>query len=139
MRETMLILHFIGLAMGLGTSFAMMFLGIASSKMEPAMGREFMLNATTLARMGQIGLVLLLISGAYLITPYWSVLMDEPLLIAKLILFLVLGALVGVISGKARKARNGDAEVHLRAMTTVGRLAMLTALGAVVLAVLMFQ
>ena len=60
-------------------------------------------------------------------------------LIAKLILFLVLGALVGVISGKARKARNGDAEVHLRAMTTVGRLAMLTALGAVVLAVLMFQ
>ena len=139
MRETMLILHFIGLAMGLGTSFAMMFLGIASSKMEPAKGREFMLNATTIARMGQIGLVLLLISGAYLITPYWSVLMDEPLLIAKLILFLVLGALVGVISGKARKARNGDAEVHLRAMTTVGRLAMLTALGAVVLAVLMFQ
>ncbi len=33
MREVMLILHFIGLTMGLGTSFAHAFLGIITSKM----------------------------------------------------------------------------------------------------------
>jgi hypothetical protein len=33
MRDFMLILHFIGLAMGLGTSFANMYLGRAASKL----------------------------------------------------------------------------------------------------------
>mgnify|MGYP003383185113 CR=1 FL=1 len=135
----MLILHFIGLAMGLGTSFAMMFLGIASSKMEPAKGREFILNALVVSRMGQIGLVLLLISGLYLITPYWALLPEQPLLIGKLVLFVVLGGLIGVLSSKARKARAGDTDAQLKAMAPIGRLAMLVGLGAVVLAVLVFH
>ena len=135
----MLILHFIGLAMGLGTSFAMLFLGIASSKMAPEKGREFMLNAMAVSRMGQIGLVLLLISGSYLMTPYWAGLPEQPLLITKLVLFVALGGLVGVLSSKARKARGGDAEAQMKAMAPIGRLALLTALATVVLAVLVFR
>lgn len=135
----MLILHFVGLAMGLGTSFAMMFLGIASSRMDPAKGREFMVNATVVSRMGQIGLVILLISGLFLMTPYWASLPEQPLLIAKLVLIVVLGGLIGVLSGKARKARAGNAEAQLKAMAPLGRLAMLVGLGAVILAVLVFR
>ncbi|MBL0126063.1 MAG: hypothetical protein IPP83_01120 [Flavobacteriales bacterium] len=135
----MLILHFIGLAMGLGTSFAMLFLGIAGSKLEPAKGREFMLNATAVLRMGQIGIVVLLITGLYLMTPYWASLGEQPLLITKLILFIVLSGLLGVLSSKARKARKGDAETHMKAMVPLGRLILLTALGIVVLAVMVFR
>ena len=135
----MLIIHFIGLTMGLGTSFAMLFLGIASSKMEAEKGREFLLNATAVSRMGHIGLVLLLISGGYLMTPYWAVLSDQPLLIAKLVLFVVLGGVIGVLTSKARKARLGDAEKHMAGMPPLGRLAMLTGLAALVLAVLVFH
>jgi len=40
MREAMLIIHFLGLAMGLGTSFAIMFLGIAGSKMDKEEGKK---------------------------------------------------------------------------------------------------
>ena len=56
MRDIMLIIHFIGLAMGLGTSLAFMFLGIASSKMEKKDAEQFTLKTLVLSRMGHIGL-----------------------------------------------------------------------------------
>lgn len=139
MRETMLILHFIGLAMGLGVSFAYMFLGIASSKMETAEGQKFMLNAFAISTMGHIGLGLLVISGLYLITPYWSVLPEMPLLIVKLVLVLVLGALIGMISAAARKAKQGDPEVHMKRTEFLGKFTLPITLIIVILAVLVFH
>lgn len=138
MREVMLALHFIGLAMGLGTSFAFMFLGMISSKMEKEAAEKFMVNALGLARMGHIGLLLLLISGGYLMTPYWSLLPSKPFLIAKLILFLVLGALIGIISAKARKAANGDLSQLIK-IRPLGMLSMITGLTIVGLAVYVFR
>ncbi|MEJ2195113.1 MAG: hypothetical protein P8X73_09695 [Ignavibacteriaceae bacterium] len=139
MREVMLIVHFIGLAMGLGTSLAYMFLGIASSKMEEQEGQNFRLKTFALSRMGHIGLALLIISGGYLITPYWSILSAMPLLIVKLVLVLVLAALIGVISSYARKAKKGDAQSYFKKIETLGKLSVLTALIIVVLAVYIFH
>ena len=139
MRDAMLIVHFIGLAMGLGTSFAFMFLGMASAKMEESERLKFTLNTFVLSRMGQIGLTLLVISGLYLMPPYWQSLTNVPLLTAKLVLVLVLGALVGINSATAKKAKAGDAAVHLKKMATLGRFSMLTALAIVILAVLVFH
>lgn len=139
MRDIMLILHFIGLAMGLGTSFAFMFLGIAASKMEKTESEKFRLNSFAISRMGHIGLTLLIISGGYLMTPYWSSLSSSPLLIAKLVLVLLLAALIGIISSKAKKAKKGDAEIHFKKMEPLGKIAMITALTIVVLAVYAFH
>ena len=83
MREAMLITHFLGFAMGLGSSFAFFFLGIARSKMEKEEGQKFALNTFAMSRMGHIGLTLPIISGGYLMTPHWAVLGSRPLLIAK--------------------------------------------------------
>ena len=63
MRETMLIIHFLGLAMGLGTSFAFMFLGIAGSKMDKEEGKTFALKTFSLGTMGHIGLVMLILAS----------------------------------------------------------------------------
>ncbi len=143
MRDAMLIVHFIGLAMGLGTSFAFMFLGMASAKMEESERLKFTLNTFVLSRMGQIGLTLLVISGFYLMTPYWRSLSNSPMLVAKLVLVLVLvlvlGALIGVNSATAKKAKVGNAAVHLKKMATLGRFSMLTVLVIVILAVLVFH
>lgn len=139
MKEALLIVHFIGLAMGLGTSLAFMFLGIASSKMEKEEGQKFMLHALALGKMGHIGLTLLVVSGIFLMTPYWEILATTPLLIAKLILVLVLGALIGIISSAAKKAKKGDPHIHMKKTATLGRLALLTSLLIVVLAVMVFQ
>jgi uncharacterized membrane protein len=139
MRETMLVVHFLGLAMGVGTSFAFMTLGIAARKMAPDKRREFLLNAAALGRLGHIGLTLMILSGIYLIIPYWSVLGSMPLLIAKLILVLVLAAVVGIGASFARKAKQGDAVVHFPKMAMMGRLGLLTSITIVVLAVLVFR
>ncbi len=139
MRDLMLILHFIGLAMGLGTGLAFLFLGIAAAKMEPAKRGEFMINAFILSRMGQLGLLLLVLSGAYLIIPYWSTLGTMPLLVAKLVLVIVLGAVMGINSSYARKVKQGQAAIYAPRMAILGRIALITSLTIVVLAVLVFH
>ncbi len=139
MHEIALTIHFIGLAMGLGTSFSFMFLGIASAKMEPREAVNFRLKTMALSRMGHIGLTLLVLSGLYLMTPHWGLLTDMPLLIIKFVLVLVLGALIGMISAQAKKAAQGDAELHLKKMEPLGKIALITTLAIVTLAVFNFR
>jgi uncharacterized membrane protein len=139
MREVMLIVHFIGLAMGLGTSLAFIFLGAASSKMEKEEAQKFRLNTFALTKMGNIGLALLIISGGYLMTPYWSILTTTPLLMMKLVLVLALAAFIGVIGSFANKAKKGDTASYLKKIRPLGKLALLTAITIVVLAVNIFH
>ena len=138
MKEIFLIVHFIGLAMGLGTSIAMMFLGIAAAKMPAEDAKKFRTGSSVLLRMGQIGLVLLILSGGYLMTPYWKSLGTTPLLMAKLVLVLVLAALIITISSYSNKIKGGD-ERYGDKVTTLGRFTLITALVIVVLAVLIFH
>jgi uncharacterized membrane protein len=144
MREAMLMVHFLGLALGLGTSFAFMFLGRAAAKLEAADRIKFQLNSFAVSAMGQIGLVLLVLSGAYLMTANggnrWSTLMDTPLLLVKLILVLVLAALIGIISSWAKKAaKSDDPESILMKIRPLGMLSLLCGLAILVLAVLQFK
>lgn len=139
MRETMLIVHFIGLTMGLGTGFAHAFLGSIASKMTAEEAIKFRMHSLVLSKMGHIGITLLLISGLYMITPYWKVLSSMPLLIAKLSLVVVLITLISLIGIAAKKAKNGDAAVQLKKMETLGKLTLLVGLAIVVLAVKNFH
>ncbi len=139
MRDIVLILHFIGLAMGLGTSFAFMFLGIAASKMEKTDARKFRMQTFALSVMGHIGLTLLIVTGLYQMSPFWVVLPSSPLLIAKLLLVLILAALIGIISANARKARQGDADMYMKKIEPLGKMSLLLGIVIVVLAVLVFH
>ena len=139
MREVMLILHFIGLTMGLGTSFAHAFLGIATSKMSTDEATKFRLHSLVLSRMGNIGITLLVISGLYLITPYWAILPSSPLLILKLTLVVILVVLITLINLFTKKAKNGDAEGHLKKMERLGKMTLIFGLVIVILAVYIFH
>jgi hypothetical protein len=139
MKDAMLIVHFLGLAMGLGTSLGFMFLGFAGSKMEKSEAQKFTLNSFALSKMGQTGLVLLVLSGLYLLNPFWQNLSQMPLLITKLVLVLVLGALIGIISSNAKKAKAGDTEKYLNRIKPLGMLSLLTVLTILILAVLIFH
>ena len=63
MYDLLLMIHFIGLAMGVGTSFAMMTLGRVAASMEPAERATFFGRVGVLAKNGSIGLTLLIASG----------------------------------------------------------------------------
>lgn len=139
MREIMLILHFLGLTMGLGTSFAHAFLGMATAKMSAEEATKFRMHSMVLSRMGHVGLGLLIISGLYLITPYWKVLDEMPLLIVKLVLVIVLAILISLITVSAKKAIQGDAAGQLKKMEKMGKMTLLLGLTIVILAVYIFH
>lgn len=139
MRLAMLMVHFLGLVMGLGTSFALFFLGRAGSKMDKEEGRKFMSKAGVLSRMGHIGLTMLILSGLYLITPYWKTLSARPLLIAKLILVLLLTGSVAMIGIYSNRAKRGDAASSQKKIAFLGKMALLLGISIVVLAVLNFR
>jgi uncharacterized membrane protein len=139
MREVMLVLHFIGLTMGLGTSFAHAFLGIATSKMSTEDATKFRLHSLVLSRMGHIGIGLLIVSGLYLITPYWTILPSSPLLIFKLTLVLVLVIILILINSSSKKARQSDAAGQLKKMEQLGKMTFIIGLTIVVLAVYIFH
>lgn len=103
-----LILHFIGLAMGLGTAFAHAFLGFTSSKLSKDEAIKLKSNTKILGRMGSIGLILLLVSGVYLILPFWNALSYRAMLQIKLLLFVVLIGFLAVMNIIERKAMKSD-------------------------------
>jgi len=138
MRDTALIIHFIGLAMGLGTSFANLFLGLAMAKMPPEEAKSFGIKAMALTKMGHIGITLLILSGLYLMSPYWRILSEMPLLIAKLTLVVFLVILISIITSAGIKLRNGDAS-QMKIIKPLGRLTLITALAIVVIAVSVFH
>lgn len=139
MRDIMLIVHFIGLAMGVGTSFAFMFLGIAASKMDKTEGQKFTINTFALSRMGHIGLGLLIISGGYLMTPYWSILPSMPLLIIKLVLVLLLIVLIGIITTAAGKVKKGETGTNMTKIRPLGQINLIIGLAIIMLAVYVFH
>jgi uncharacterized membrane protein len=89
--------------------------------------------------MGHIGIALLLISGFYLITPYWKVLPSTPLLIVKLSLVLILIVLIALINIAGKKAKNGDAVRQFKRMKNMGKLTLLITIGIVIVAVNIFH
>ncbi|HEY9114838.1 MAG TPA: hypothetical protein VIN10_09050, partial [Bacteroidales bacterium] len=107
--------------------------------MEKKEARNFTLKTFALSKMGYIGLFLLVFSGGYLMTPYWKVLADMPMLITKLTLVLVLIIELFIIHSFVAKAKKGSDETSLKTIKIVGRLALITTLVIVTLAVTVFH
>lgn len=137
MRDTMLILHFIGLAMGLGTAFAHAFIGFQAVKSTNEEANN--LNSKALSQMGTVGLILLIISGVYLIIPYWSALPFMPMLTVKLALVALLIILLSMIHYQSRKAIIEGRANQSKAVAVLGKISLTTTLAIVILAVLVFH
>ena len=139
MRDIMLIVHFIGVAMFLGTGFAYMILEIANSKLEKDERRNFSLRILPLSKMGHIGLALLIISGGYLMSPYWQILPNLPWLIVKLCLVALLTIVISIMAVYSRKAKKGDTERYLKKIEPYSTVAFILGLAIVIIAAVVFH
>lgn len=139
MRDTMLIIHFIGLVMGLGTSFAHLFFSKALLKLSPAEKIKFKRQTKGLSLMGGIGTLLLLISGIYLIIPFWPAIQYMPLLITKLILFVLLIVLILLINLRAKSNLKEGIEESSKWINVMGKMALMIGVIIVILAVMIFH
>ncbi|HTH56592.1 MAG TPA: hypothetical protein VL728_11155 [Cyclobacteriaceae bacterium] len=139
MRDLFLFIHFIGLAMAVGTGFANLFLGAAAVKLAPQERGPFMLRASILVRMGQTGLGLLILSGFYLATPFWKLLSDMPTFMAKLALVVILLVTVTMASLQVKKARNENNPALLLKLKPLGMANFLIGIVIMIMAVLTFH
>jgi hypothetical protein len=135
----LLILHFLGLAMGFSVSFSGMVMAGLMNKATPAERPVLARFPPVMTRVGDVGLVLLWLSGFGLLFFKWGGFSAMPVAFhIKLTLVFVLTGLVGFIHSLQRRVRNGDAKAAAQ-IQTVGKLAFATAVSIVILAVIAFE
>lgn len=139
MRETMLFFHFIGLTFAVGSGFASLFIGIYNKDLPPDERPKFMLKLRSLGYMGMTGLVILILSGGALATPYWSVIGSMPFFIAKLSFVGVMVVLVALMDRRWRRAVKDGGGSDLGAIPKLGRLAFPVGMLILLFAVLQFH
>jgi hypothetical protein len=141
MYAFLLIVHFIGLAMGVGTSFAGLALGMAAKDLEPAERGKFMLRASAIGKNGSIGLLLLILSGLGLLfsrgvsnTFAWG----GPAFHAKLTLVVILIFVFGYMQVLQKRARTKSDPAAMARIPKLGALMLLLGVAIITTAVLAF-
>jgi hypothetical protein len=140
MYEALLILHFLGLAMGIGTSFFMAGMGIRSASLAADDGPTLMANATAVASvLSLVSLLLLWGTGIALVTVYDGLAESGGVFFyVKVGLALLLTIFVGVIHRLNVRMKRGGAESLVRAVERLGQTVLLLGVAVVVFAVLAF-
>jgi hypothetical protein len=138
----LLILHFLGLTLGVGTGFAGMRLGMATKDMDPAERGKFMMRASAIGKNGSIGLALLLISGIGMalmrgISATFAV--GGPAFHAKLTLVVIAIGLFGYLQVLQKKIRQAGGGPLMAKMPKVSGAMLLVGIGIIICAVLAFK
>ncbi|MEZ5319510.1 MAG: hypothetical protein R2752_19075 [Vicinamibacterales bacterium] len=137
--RVLLIFHFIGLTMGFTAGFSGLVMARLMAAASPDERGVLARVPPAMSRIGDIGLVLLWLTGLGLLFLKWGGFGAMPgLFHAKITAVVILSGIIGYMHVLMRKARQGDAAAAAR-LPLVGRAAMLTALTALVLAVLTFE
>jgi hypothetical protein len=105
---SLLFLHFIGLTLGVGTSFAMATLGAATKDLAPEERTKFMLRAGALRKNGSYGLGLLILTGLAMFIlrgPREVMAWGGPAFHVKLTLVVILIGVFGYTQGVQKKVR----------------------------------
>ena len=141
MLDLLLILHFLGVALGVGTGFAMMALGMSTKDMAPADRAAFMRRASVVGVNGSIGLLFLIVSGVgLLMTRGLDVVMawGGGMFHVKLTLVAILIGVFGYMQVLLRKFKSGDAAAAAR-LPTVSKIMLLLGVAIIIAAVLAFH
>jgi hypothetical protein len=138
----LLFLHFLGLALGVGTSFANLTLGLSMSAIPPAERVPFFLRISVLGKNGSIGLALLILTGAGMTllrgvheTFEWG----GPAFHAKLTLVAILSGLLGYLQVLVKRAKAEGGGPVMAKIPMVGRVMLVVGLCTVGAAVAAFH
>lgn len=139
LNQILLIFHFVGLAMGFSVTFAnLVMMGIIDKATPPdkaVLGRF----APVMSRVSEIGLALLWATGATMVYTKWGGFGALPWQFhVKLTAVVILTVTAWFVRNLVNKAKAGD-QVAMARLPTVGTVASLTALVALIFAVLAFD
>jgi uncharacterized membrane protein len=136
--NTLVILHFLGLTMGLSTGFSNMVMAGLIAKAAPNEKPVLQRFAPAMSRIGAVGLVLLWVTGiAIVLTRYGSFsILPRPFLV-KLAAVVLLTVFVGYMHVLMPKAQRGDQAARAR-IEMLGKMTGPLAIIAIIFAVITF-
>jgi uncharacterized membrane protein len=138
----LLMLHFVGLALGVGASFALFTLRRASRELEPAERTKFTLRALSVSKNGSYGLLLLLVTGLgmfFMRGPGAVMAAGGPAFHAKLTLVVILCGVVGYSQALGKRAREAGGGPALAKLPAVSSAILMLGVAIVIAAVIAFQ
>jgi hypothetical protein len=142
LTRVLLVLHFLGLAMGLSTSFGNIVIAGLINKAAPAERPVLVRFPPAMSRVGSIGLTLLWLTGLGMILTKWggfgNVVNMPWTFHAKLTLVAILTGVIGYLHAIQPRIESGDAAAFARAQA-FGKVAFALAVAVVVLAVISFD
>jgi hypothetical protein len=138
-NEALLVLHFLGLALGLSVPFSNMVMAGLVARAEPPEQAVLARFPPAMSRVGRIGLALLWVTGPILLYTKWGGFGAMPWTFhAKITAVVLLTLTVTCMHRLETLIRKGNAAAALR-IQTVGKVALMLAIIAVVFAVLTFN
>ena len=138
----LLITHFLGLAIGLGSGFAQFTLGLATRDLSPPERGQFMQRAAALGKNGSVGLLLLILSGLGMTTIRgWSATMQwgGGAFHAKLGLVVLMIGVFGYLQVLGRRVRLAGGGPALALLPKVSRVMLSLGIAVVIAAAIAFQ
>jgi hypothetical protein len=139
LNQLLLVLHFLGLAMGFSVGFSNIVMGTLIQKAPPAEKAVLGRFPLAMSRVGDIGLALLWVTGLTLTYTKWSGIGSLPWQFhAKLTAVVLLTLSIGFVHSQQAKLKRGDTSVMPR-IEAAGKITMLLAILSVVFAVLTFD
>ena len=138
----LLMIHFVGLALGVGASFASFTLRKAAAELEPDERNRFALRALRVSKNGSYGLLALLVSGLgmfFMRGPGAVMAAGGPAFHAKLTLVVILCGAVGYSQALGKRAREAGGGPALAKLPAVGTAISLLGVGIIICAVIAFQ
>lgn len=142
MYHTLLILHMLGLALGVGTGFAQATLGMSAQKMPLEERKAFMMRAMVLGKNGSVGLLLLIVTGVGMM---WMRGVSATMQAGggafhvKLTLVVLIIGTFGYLQMLIRQARREGGGPALAKLPVAGRVMLLLGIATVASAVLAFH
>jgi uncharacterized membrane protein len=135
-------LHFIGLALGLGTSFALLSLGGAARELSPEERTKFLLRAGALRKNGSYGLGLLILTGLAMFIvrgPAEVMRWGGPAFHLKLTLVVILIGFFGYSQVLTKKIRLANGGPLMAKLPTLGKIMLALSVAIVASAVAAFK
>lgn len=139
MRTPMLILHFLGLALSMGSMITFLVMRRSCSKVTNSESEHLLNNTKSVLKLSHIGLGIMFITGGALMTPYWAALAQMPLMHIKLTIFVLWYATLIALSIYTKKARRSEMKLCNPRIGFLSYISILFGLLAISLAVMQFH
>lgn len=139
MRTPMLIFHFLGLALSLGSMITFLIMRRSCSKITHSESEHLLQNSKSVLRLSHIGLGIMFITGGALMTPYWSTLASMPFMHIKLSVFVLWYATLIMLSIYTKKARRSELKLCNPRIGFLSYVSILFGLIAISMGVLQFN